>query len=136
MIHIIHLPQYSDPPVVGEPETLFITITEDQDKSISNFKLLVDRALNAWDSAPKELKDLGDMLTHGRITQDHTLVKIASSQRPDLFSVKEKEVIDTFIQENGIDAWKEYVNSNSIHKVLNPSAPQTSQIPSTTKSSE
>lgn len=40
--------------------------------SIQNFHTLVNRALNCWDSAPAELKELGDMLTHGYITQPHT----------------------------------------------------------------
>lgn len=46
-----------------------ITIT---DESVPEFKQLVQRALNCWDDAPKDLKELGDMLTHGKITQDHT----------------------------------------------------------------
>jgi hypothetical protein len=40
--------------------------------SLKNFIALVDRALNTWDSAPAELKNLGDMLTHGYVIQDHT----------------------------------------------------------------
>ncbi len=39
--------------------------------SLANFTQLVNRALNCWDEAPKELKELGDMLTHGRITQEY-----------------------------------------------------------------
>jgi hypothetical protein len=41
-------------------------------ESLPNFLRLIDRALNCWDNAPQELKELGDMLTHGRITQDHS----------------------------------------------------------------
>lgn len=48
---------------------IHISITAD---SIQNFHTLVDRALNCWDSAPAELKELGDMLTHGYVTQTHT----------------------------------------------------------------
>jgi hypothetical protein len=40
-------------------------------QSVEIFKLLIHRGLNCWEDAPKELKDLGDMFTHGRITQDH-----------------------------------------------------------------
>lgn len=39
--------------------------------SLERLQTLVDRALNTWDSAHPELKELGDMLTHGRITQDY-----------------------------------------------------------------
>lgn len=45
-----------------------MTLTEE---SITNFFTLVNRALNCWDTAPVELKELGDMITHGRITQEH-----------------------------------------------------------------
>jgi alkylhydroperoxidase/carboxymuconolactone decarboxylase family protein YurZ len=39
--------------------------------SLERLKTLVDRALNTWDSAHPELKELGDMLTHGKVTQDY-----------------------------------------------------------------
>lgn len=39
--------------------------------SLERFKTLVNRALNVWDAAHPEMKELGDMLTHGRITQDY-----------------------------------------------------------------
>lgn len=53
----------------NEIDGIHISITAD---SIQNFNTLVNRALNCWDSAPAELKELGDMLTHGYITQPHT----------------------------------------------------------------
>jgi hypothetical protein len=53
----------------NEIDGIHISITAD---SIQNFNTLVNRALNCWDSAPAELKELGDMLTHGYITQTHT----------------------------------------------------------------
>lgn len=66
---MIHAKYYKAEPEKNLAEAITLTITDD---SLDNFKRLVDRALNCWDNAPKELKDLGDMLTHGRITQDHT----------------------------------------------------------------
>jgi hypothetical protein len=42
------------------------------EESLSYFITAIDRALNCWDGAPAELKELGDMLTHGRITQDYS----------------------------------------------------------------
>ena len=53
----------------NEIDGIHISITAD---SRQNFNTLVNRALNCWDSAPAELKELGDMLTHGYITQTHT----------------------------------------------------------------
>lgn len=46
-------------------DALHISVTTPN--SLANFNALVNRALNCWDDAPQELKDLGDMLTHGRI---------------------------------------------------------------------
>jgi hypothetical protein len=51
-----------------------LTIKIDDEQSLRSFQELVDRALNCWDSAPKDLKELGDILTHGRITQDHASI--------------------------------------------------------------
>lgn len=51
-----------------------LTIKIDDEQSLNNFRTLVNRALNCWDQAPKDLKDLGDILTHGRITQDHSSI--------------------------------------------------------------
>jgi hypothetical protein len=48
---------------------LRLEITEEE--SLKNFIALVNRALNVWDRAPAELKELGDMLTHGYVTQHH-----------------------------------------------------------------
>ena len=53
----------------NEIDGIHISITTD---SLQNFHTLVNRALNCWDSAPAELKELGDMLTPGYITQPHT----------------------------------------------------------------
>jgi hypothetical protein len=53
-----------------------ISVTQ---SSLPEFNELIDRALNCWPDAPKELKDLGDMLTHGRITQDHTYHKVGAA---------------------------------------------------------
>lgn len=67
MIHVSRDPESSN---------LAITIT---DESIDNFKILIDRALNCWPDAPGELKDLGDILTHGRVTQDHSYRKVGAA---------------------------------------------------------
>lgn len=53
----------------NELDGIHISVTAD---SLQNFHTLVNRALNCWDSAPAELKELGDMLTHGYITQPYT----------------------------------------------------------------
>jgi hypothetical protein len=46
-----------------------ISITEE---SMEDFIKLVNRALNTWDDAPKDLKELGDMLVHGKVLQDYS----------------------------------------------------------------
>lgn len=51
-----------------------ITLKLDDEQSLKEFRELVNRALNCWDQAPKDLKELGDILTHGRITQDHSSI--------------------------------------------------------------
>ena len=51
-----------------------ITIRIDDEQSLNNFRTLVNRALNCWGQAPKDLKELGDILTPGRITQDHSSI--------------------------------------------------------------
>jgi hypothetical protein len=68
MMHMQVTRSGNDP--LGEIQEFKLSITQE---SIPQFKELVNRALNCWDRAPKDLKDLGDMLTHGRITQNHTL---------------------------------------------------------------
>jgi hypothetical protein len=50
-------------------DELHISVTTPN--SLANFTQLVNRALNCWDEAPKELKELGDLLTHGRVTQEY-----------------------------------------------------------------
>lgn len=37
-----------------------------------DFRKLVNRALNCWDSAPSEVKELGDMITVGVVQQDYS----------------------------------------------------------------
>jgi hypothetical protein len=63
-------------PVLGSVEEFKISVTE---SSLLMFQELVNRALNCWPDAPKELKDMGDMLTHGRITQDHTYHRVGAA---------------------------------------------------------
>lgn len=62
MIRVVHST------VSGEEEELRLYISGE---SIRTFKWMLDRALNCWPDAHPDLKELGDMLTHGRITQDH-----------------------------------------------------------------
>lgn len=91
---------------------------EVDEASIKNFIALVDRALNCWDSAPKELKDLGDMLTHDRITQAHGFVPINTKQSSDYYSAAEQQTIDNFIQHAGLEAWLEHTRAGTQNKVL------------------
>lgn len=99
----------------------FFRIEVDQD-SIKNFIALVDRALNCWDSAPKELKDLGDMLTHDRITQDHDYVPINTKQNSDYYSPAEQVAIRDYVKIRGVDKFLLHVHEGTLYKVLNGTA--------------
>ncbi len=98
---------------------LRIEVTEE---SIRNFQTLVDRALNCWDSAPQELKELGDKLTHDRITQDHSPKPMTKALNHDYFTPDEQVVIDAYRIKHGQDAWLEHVNAGTINKVLKGTA--------------
>lgn len=67
MIHVQVHRSGNDP--AGEIQEIKLSFTQE---SIPLLHQVMNRALNCWDTAPKDLKDLGDMLTHGRVTQDHT----------------------------------------------------------------
>jgi len=106
---------------IGE---LHISVTQE---SIPNFVSLINRALNTWDSAPKELKELGDMISHGRITQDHTYKPMFTSvPSQDYHTAEEQDTINEFIQHAGLEAWLEHLRNNTTHKVLKKEAPSSS----------
>lgn len=94
---------------------IHISITAE---SLPGFIQLIDRALNCWDSAPKELKDLGDMLTHGYITQDHEFKRINTQQSGDYYTAQEQAVIKEFIEREGFDVWLVKIKDGTSHEVL------------------
>jgi hypothetical protein len=102
----------------NDNNSLHLIRIEVDESSIPLFKALVDRGLNCWDSAPKELKDLGDMLTHERITQDHTYTPINTKQNTDFYSPEDKDIIRQFIIANGQQAWIDHLNAGTTNKVL------------------
>jgi hypothetical protein len=106
----------------NDNNSLHLIRIEVTEESISLFKALVDRGLNCWDSAPKELKDLGDMLTHERITQDHTYTRINTKQNTDYYSPEDKDIIQQFIIANGQQAWIDHLNAGTTNKVLQRTA--------------
>lgn len=72
-IHVRHV--HIDPEVchttdIPEIEDHYI-ITIAGAESEQAFKILVRRALNTWPDAHPDLKELGDMLDHGRVLQDY-----------------------------------------------------------------
>jgi hypothetical protein len=85
------------------------------EEAINQFTELVNRALNAWPDAPKDLKDLGDMLTHGRITQDHSFSKMNTKQSSDYYSVSETVKIAKYINSIGTDNWFALLRSGEAH---------------------
>jgi hypothetical protein len=46
-------------------------------KSLENFKKMVSRGMNTWDSAPAELKEFADLLIEGKILQDYSSFETA-----------------------------------------------------------
>ena len=103
----------------NEIDGIHISITQD---SLPNFQQLIHRALNCWDSAPKELKELGDMLTHGYITQDHTYVPINTTHNTDLYTTEEREIILKYIMIYGNEAWARRLKNNQVAAVLDGTA--------------
>lgn len=91
---------------------------EVDEASMKNFIALVDRALNCWDSAPEELKNLGDMLTHDRITQAHGFVPINTKQNTDYYSAEEQRIIAQYIEQRGIENWELHLREGTTNKVL------------------
>lgn len=47
-----------------------VTIVVDND-SLKNFKLTLARAVNVWPDAPDEIKELHDLIVHGKILQKY-----------------------------------------------------------------
>ena len=68
MIHVIdtHYPYDHN-----EKQTPYYTIKVEGEESRAAFTLMVQKALNCWPDAHPALKELGDMLTHGRVLQDY-----------------------------------------------------------------
>lgn len=97
-----------------EEPTLQLTITGE---SISEFKELINRALNCWDSAPADLKSLGDMLT-----QDHEIQKINSRKEsnPEYGTTDEMKRVEDYIAEHGLDSWRTLILQGKAHTVTNP----------------
>lgn len=98
---------------------LRIEVTEE---SLPDFISLINRALNCWDSASKDLKDLGDLITHGRVTQDHTLTKINSTQNSEYYTQAEYVFIEKYIETYGMPAWIARINAGTTGEVLRGTA--------------
>lgn len=98
---------------------LRIEVTEE---SLPDFIALINRALNCWDNAPKDLKDLGDLITHDRVTQDHTPTRINTTQSTDVYSREEQTIIEQYIMDFGIARWKERILAGTTGAVLKGTA--------------
>ena len=95
---------------------LRIEVTEE---SLPIFEQLINRALNCWDSAPQEIKELGDMLTHGRVTQDHRVQPMFSKDLSrDYYTEAERKIIENYISQCGRQDWLQHVADGTVHKVL------------------
>lgn len=117
MIHVSVTRAGNDP--ANHIDGIKLSVTEE---SLPNFVTLINRALNCWDNAPKELKDLGDMITHNKITQDHTYKPINTTQSQDYYSLDEQVKIKEYIAIYGMDAWLRRIRDNTTHHVLDGTA--------------
>lgn len=102
-------------PSTSNLDGIHLSITED---SIPVFMQLINRALNCWDGAPKEIKELGDLLTHDRVTQDHGFVPINTKQNTDYYNAEEQQIIAQYIEQQGIENWDRHLREGTSHKVL------------------
>lgn len=100
----------------GAISSIDIKITED---SLEQFQQLIHRGLNCWEDAPADLKEFGDMLTHGRITQNHVKQRINSGDEvnPELMNFIERGRIKAYIEDNGQEAWLERIREGSALQV-------------------
>ncbi len=102
---------------------IHISVTEE---SIPHFEQLVQRALNCWDSAPAEIKELGDMLTHGKVTQAYQYRPVKSihayNNTPEWYSPVEQAKIKEYIAIYGMDAWLRRIRDNTTNLVLDGTA--------------
>ena len=117
MIHVFVIRAGNDP--ANRIDGIKISVTED---SLPAFEQLIHRALNCWDFAPKEIKELGDMLTHGRVTQDHTYKPINSGHSSEYYSPSEQAMITEYIAIYGMDAWLRRIRDNTTVSVLDGTA--------------
>lgn len=109
MIHVFVTRSGNDPS--NEIQELKISVTQE---SLPNFFLMIDRALNCWDNAPKEIKDFGDMITHGRITQDHTYKPINSGNSTDYHTTEETAALFAILEEVGEAKYQELLMGDRV----------------------
>ncbi len=99
----------------GALDGIHISVTAE---SLLNFESLINRGLNCWDSAPAELKELGDMLTHGKITQDHTYTPMNTKQNLDYYSPEEYAKISKWVEIFGQQRFLDAIRTNQVSKIL------------------
>lgn len=99
----------------GTLDGIHISVTAE---SLPNFESLINRGLNCWDSAPAELKELGDMLTHGRVTQNHAYTPINTKQNLDYYTPEEYAKISDWIETHGRQDFLHAIRTNQVGKIL------------------
>jgi hypothetical protein len=106
--------EFDEDPLIKE---IKVTVTAE---SLEIFKLLIHRGLNCWEDAPAELKDLGDMFTHGRITQNHTKQRINSKpeSNPELATLTEQLRVNAFVAEHGNEYWMQVIRDGQGPQVM------------------
>jgi hypothetical protein len=95
-------------------DVLHLSITKD-DSSITQFRELLNRALNCWPECPVDFKQLSDLLEHGKILQEYSDSKESSHTRiqsNDFYHGKEFELIKNSIIKYGAQEFIEYTRKS------------------------
>jgi len=66
---LLNVTTYTDPE--NKPQVIIIA----RGKELENLKQVISKSLNCWDKAPASLKELADILCHGKILQDYHLLE-------------------------------------------------------------
>jgi hypothetical protein len=90
----------SDDGNISEIQTSFVS-----GESVKEFIDMVNGYLNCKPNASKDMKELGDMITHNRVTQDHTYQSRTPTHNQDYYTPEEQIIIKNYITDIGPDAW-------------------------------
>lgn len=95
-------------------DVLHLSITRD-DLSLTQFRELLNRALNCWPECPSDFKQLSDLLEHGTILQEYSDKKESAHTRilsNDYYQGAELELVKNSIIKYGVQEFVEYTRKS------------------------